>query len=156
PATGIRIAFADESVVKLFMAIPMVIDTQSARQGQFLPMFNRTTNILQKPPYPKAACITQYLGSFTLATNFGLLLGIPNKPGAIMIRRAVYATLAALEVALIVLWQVWFAAENATGVSSEKAIRIFLIPMPIACVLRLWALFKKPYWMGRYIVKRTE
>lgn len=73
-----------------------------------------------------------------------------------MIRRAVYATLAALEVVLVVLWQVWFAAENATGVSSEKAIRNFLVPMPIACVLRLWALFEKPYWMGRYIVKRTE
>ncbi|KAH7124234.1 hypothetical protein EDB81DRAFT_664993 [Dactylonectria macrodidyma] len=158
PAAGIRIAFAAESILNLFMGIPMVLDPQSAIQGQFLPMFNRTTNVLQEPPSPEAASITQYLGAFTLAINVGLLLGIPNKPGAIEIRRAVYATLAALEAVfvLIVLWQVRFAGENATGVSSEKAIRIFLVPMPIACVLRLWALFKKPHWMGRYIVKRTE
>ncbi|KAH7109039.1 hypothetical protein EDB81DRAFT_112560 [Dactylonectria macrodidyma] len=158
PGTGIRIAFAAESILNLFMAVPMVLDPRSAIQGQFLPMFDRTTNILQEPPSPEAASITQYLGAFTLAITVGLLLGIPNKPGAIEIRRVVYAMLAALEVvfAPILLWQVWIAGENATGVSSEKAIRLFVVPMSIACALRLWALFVKPHWMGRYMVKRTE
>jgi hypothetical protein len=158
PATGIRIAFVAESILNLFMGIPMVVNPRSALQGQFLPMFDRTADILQQQPSPEAASITQYMGAFTLVLNVGLLLGVPNKPGAIEIRRTVYSILAALEAVFvaIVLWQVLVGGESATGVSREKAIRIFLVPMPIACLLRLWVLFKSPQSMGRYTVKRTN
>lgn len=158
PATGIRIAFVAESIANLVMGLPMVLNPRSAIQGQFLPFIDRSTDLLQQQPSPEAASLAQYMGVFTLALNAGLWLGVPNKPGAIEIRRTVYSMLAGLEVIFVavVLWQVLIGGEGATGVSLDKAMRGFLIPMSTACLLRLWVLFKRPQSMGRYIVKRTD
>ncbi|RNJ58280.1 hypothetical protein D7B24_004919 [Verticillium nonalfalfae] len=157
PAKGIRIALAAESAFNIFTAMTMIITPRSALQGQLMP-FDLRNGLSQEQASPELASVTQYLGAFVFATNVGLLLGIPNRPGAIDIRRTAYATFAALEITyiVIILWQLCVAGQSATGVRMEKALWAYLVPMSVACGLRLWTLFVRPDWMGRYIIKRTE
>ncbi|KAG7137903.1 hypothetical protein HYQ46_008407 [Verticillium longisporum] len=157
PATGLRIALAAESAFNIFTATTMIITPRSALQGPLMP-FDFPNGLSREQPSPEIASVTQYLGAFVLATNVGLVLGLPNKPGAIEIRRTAYATFAALEITyiVIILWQLCVAGQSATGVSMEKALWAYLVPMSVACGLRLWTLFVRPDWMGSYVVKRAE
>ncbi|POS68498.1 hypothetical protein DHEL01_v213108 [Diaporthe helianthi] len=158
PATVARIAFAAESIINLMMGIPMIINPRAALRGDALPFVEQAGDLLQQEPSPEALSLVQYLGAFTLALNAGLWLGLPHRPGAVETRRAAWSMLVGLEVVYVavVLWQIFVGGETATGVIREKAIRISVIPMSTACLLRLWAMIWKPQSLGRYIVKRKD
>lgn len=99
----------------------------------------------------------QWIGTWTVATTVPLLLALPNRSGAIEKRVTAYAALGTME-ALFVPFLVYNArAEGggAAGLSWEKVFGGLVVPMVGALAFRMWVLFVKPGWMGRYKARRN-
>lgn len=153
PGTIIRVALAGESILNIFFfGLPYIFSPHSTLRRHFLP--ESTTNAGAWPS-AEASSLMQWLGTPMLAITVVMLLAIPNKPGAIEARRIVYILLAVLEAMwiVLVLWQVWVAGEDGSGLRSSALMYYMAVPMTGWLLFRSWVLLMKPHWMGRYGAK---
>ncbi|KAF9634324.1 putative amidohydrolase family protein [Lasiodiplodia theobromae] len=153
PGTIVRAAMLLESCFNIFLAHGMFFHPHDTSVQLF---FDGATTAAS-PSVADAALVSllmQWIGTWTVATTVPLLLALPNRPGAIEKRVTAYAALGTME-ALFVPFLVYHArAEGggAAGLSWEKVFGGLVVPMVGALAFRLWVLFVKPGWMGRYRV----
>ncbi|CAH0038737.1 unnamed protein product [Clonostachys rhizophaga] len=135
PGTIVRVAFAAESVINLFLATRMIFNPKQAFEQMYL-----TDG---KSAAPHAASVLQLFGLNLVAMTVPMVLALPNKPGAIELKRTSYQMIAAFEaLALpITLWQAWIAGEEASGLNPNKLIWGFALPMGALLGFRAWVFF---------------
>ncbi|KAH7239421.1 hypothetical protein BKA59DRAFT_277032 [Fusarium tricinctum] len=150
PGTIVRIALAAESVVNVFMAASMIFNP--------IKNFENTYLTDGQPVVSQTASLSQQFGPSILAMTVPMMLALPNKPGAIELRRISYQILSAYEILAvpITLWQAWVAGEAGSGLNFNKVIWGLTVPMGVALGFRAWVLFLKPEWMGKYKTKRDD
>ncbi|KAM5353119.1 hypothetical protein ACJ41O_000255 [Fusarium nematophilum] len=150
PGTIVRIAFAAESVVNFFiLGFPMIFNAKKSLESMFLSDGQSAT--------PQAASVFQLFGLNLLAMTAPMVLALPNKPGAIELRRLSYQMIATFEAAAVPLtiWQAW-VGEEGSGFNPDKLTWGFVVPMGVLGAFRAFVLYVKPEWMGKYRVKKVD
>lgn len=150
PGTIVRIAMAAETVLNFTVSFALIFGAEKV-----LPRLCMTDGIRATP----AACsVAQWFGVATISNTIPMLLAIPNKPGAIELRRLSYHMYTVYEaVAMpVVFWQMWVAGEAGSGMNVDKLLWKFGLPMIPFISFRLYSLLVKPEWMGKYRVKRRD
>jgi hypothetical protein len=101
------------------------------------------------PLTPMSISICQWVGAITFAFSIQVALVIPNTRGAIESRRLVYWTLLAGECFLILLflYQAFWATNGGLTPEFLVVTTFFFVDHML---WRLFCLFVKPNWFGRY------
>ncbi|EOD49096.1 putative amidohydrolase family protein [Neofusicoccum parvum UCRNP2] len=143
PGTIVRVELVLESVLNLFIAYPAISRPHSTPQELYLPEPAGAST-----PSVETVMLVYWYGISMLALTVPMLLAIPNRLGAVESRRLVYILLAAVEA----MWvpTVMFMARSDERIDAEKVIAQQAVPMALFLVFRLWVLFVKPHWLGRY------
>ncbi|KAF5716142.1 amidohydrolase family [Fusarium mundagurra] len=142
--TIIRIVSAAESTFNILLAIPMVFNAEKAFQRMYL------TD--DPSAAPLAAPLMQLCGISLAAMTVPIMLGIPNKAGAVETRRITYQMLASFEAMAfpLLFWQAWLAGEAGSGIFPTKLTWGSGLAMGVTLGFRVFVLFMKPEWMGKY------
>ncbi|KAH8654727.1 hypothetical protein BGZ61DRAFT_467500 [Ilyonectria robusta] len=146
---AIQVAFAAEAVLNIAIAWPYILDPHSTLRDQLM---QATPSNPQGIPSAESASLLQWIGMCTLTMSVPLILGVPNKPGTVEVRKAAYITIAALEVLWIsaIVWQGAVLGDTISGLNGEKCLRQFVVPMGSFLLFRCWVLLVKPHWLGMY------
>ncbi|KAF5567279.1 amidohydrolase family [Fusarium napiforme] len=142
--TIVRIVSAAESTFNILLAIPMIFNAEKAFKRMYL-----TDN---PSAAPLAAPVMQLCGISLAAMTVPMMLGIPNKAGAVEKMRSTYQMLASFEAMAVPLlfWQAWLPGEDGSGVYPTKLTLASGLAMSVVLGFRAFVLFMKPEWMGRY------
>lgn len=150
PGTIVRVALAAESLLNvLVLGIPTIFNPKRTLEQTYLPAGRSAT--------PEAASALQLNGVGLMAITLPMVLAISNKPGAIELRRTSYQILSVYEAIAIPmhLWQAW-VGEEGTGWSPDKLTWGMSVPMGLFLGFRIWVLYAKPQWMGKYRLKKVD
>ncbi|PSN68400.1 hypothetical protein BS50DRAFT_451390, partial [Corynespora cassiicola Philippines] len=144
PGTIIRIAMAAETVLNFTLSIALIFGAEKVIARLYL-----TDGI---PATPATCSIAQWFGVATITATIPMLLAIPNKPGAVELRRLSYHMYTVYEALTIpvVFWQAWVAGEAGSGMNVDKLVWNFGLPMIPFIGFRLYVLLVRPDWMGKY------
>jgi hypothetical protein len=142
--TIVRIVSAAESTFNILLAIPMIFNAERAFKRMYL------TDDLSAAPL--AAPVMQLCGISLAAMTVPIMLGIPNKAGAIETRRVTYQMLASFEAMALPLffWQAWLAGQEGSEIYPTKPTLASGLAMSVTLGFRVFVLFMKPEWMGKY------
>ncbi|KAF5695154.1 amidohydrolase family [Fusarium denticulatum] len=142
--TIVRIVSAAESTFNILLAIPMVFNAEKA--------FKRMYLTDDPSAAPLAAPVMQLCGISLAAMTVPMMLGIPNKAGAVETRRITYRMLASFEAMALPLlfWQACLAGEDGSGIYPTKLTLASGLAMSVALGFRVFVLFMKPEWIGKY------
>lgn len=140
PGTIIRISFAIETGLNIFMGTTLTV----------FPKWLLNSVVIEPATLtPTSISICQWLGAIILASSIPVGVVIPNTRGAIESRRLIYWTLLTGEGFLIPLFlyqAIWSANVGFTPKFLVVTAFLFLGHM----IWRLYCLFVKPNWFGRY------
>lgn len=158
PGTIIQIACAVEALINFTIFIPMIFTPVSYLVGQFALSSGPNNELAHGTPPPLAAFLSQLLGACMFSPTIGLILAVPNRSGAIERRRVAYFGLLSIEIGWIFLcvWYPFVVGEEISGLSKEKILKSFIVPMALFAMFRSFAFLFKPHWFGRYVDQKAE
>lgn len=144
PGTIIRVALIIEAVLNLIYAIPLLLDPITTFRQYYL-------DDAAQPP-PAALSIAQAFAVLVLGITAGMLLSVPNAPGAVEWRRMFYANSFVTEAmyAPLTFWQAWGLGPEGSGLDPGKLVKFTGGPLAVLAVWRAWVFLVKPEWFGRY------
>ncbi|CVL07434.1 uncharacterized protein FMAN_14358 [Fusarium mangiferae] len=147
--TIVQVVLAAESTFNILLAIPMVFNAERS--------FKRMYSSDDLSGAPHAVPMMQLFGISLAAMTVPIALGIPNKAGAVETRRITYQTLASFEAMALPLlfWQACPVGEAGSGIYPTKLTWGSGLAMGVMLGFRVFVLFMKPEWMGKYKAKRV-
>lgn len=146
PGTVMRYALAIEAGFNIVGATGMIL-----YPSRFLsPMVTNQSQVSAA-----SASLVQWVGGLLFVLTVPILLCTPNTRRAIESRPTVYYTLLAGEGTLIPILLYQAAAAPDSGLT-PKALLLFSSGLVMPLAWRLFVLFKRPEWMGRYRDARKQ
>lgn len=146
---------ATGNIIRFAMLFESILNLPAFVALTFYPGYTLTYFLVNEHDItPAAQSFTQLMGIMILMISVLLWAAIPNTKSGVETRRPTYIMLASAEAAMVTMWiyQRYGLGEKGCG-WKNNALDMSVMNVGPLCGFRIFALYSKPDWFGRYKVK---